>query len=157
MLLRGESTFDEALLLLMERHGYREETYFTFSYSPLPDDADGVGGLFCAVKEETQQIIGERRLRLLRELAAATAECRTAAQVCQSAARCLSEARRDLPFTLLYLADSGGERLNRVAESGIEGDHAAAPGCVDPSRVETNIVVVDVDSADVLNDPPHEG
>ena len=47
----------------MERHGYLEETYFTFAYSPLPDDAGGIGGLFCAVTEETQQVVGERRLQ----------------------------------------------------------------------------------------------
>ena len=38
VLLHGKSTYDEALLLLMARHGYLEETYFTFAYSPLPDD-----------------------------------------------------------------------------------------------------------------------
>lgn len=126
VLLRGESTFDEALLLLMERHGYLEETYFTFSYSPLPDDAGGIGGLFCAVTEATQQVIGERRLRLLREIATATAQCRTPAQVCESAARCLAGAERDLPFTLLYLFGAEGT-LERVAEAGIEGGHPAAP------------------------------
>jgi len=130
VLLRGESTFDEALLLLMERHGYLEETYFTFSYSPLPDDAGGVGGLFCAVTEETQQVIGERRLRLLGEVAAATAECRTAVQVCQSAARCLEHARRDLPFSLFYLAAPDGKRLTRVAAAGIDNQHPAAPETV---------------------------
>ena len=36
---------------LLARHGYLEETYFTWSYSPIPDDAGGVGGLFCAVTE----------------------------------------------------------------------------------------------------------
>ena len=51
VILRGESTYDEALLLLVARHGYLEETYFTFSYSPLPDDQGHVGGLFCAVTE----------------------------------------------------------------------------------------------------------
>ncbi|HKD86604.1 MAG TPA: GAF domain-containing protein [Terriglobales bacterium] len=127
VLLRGESTFDQALLLLMGRHGYLEETYFTFSYSPLPDDAGGIGGLFCAVTEETDQVIGERRLRLLRKIAAATAECRTPVQVCESAARCLSSARRDLPFSLFYLLDADGETLNRVAAAGIDDTHGAAP------------------------------
>ncbi len=126
VLLRGESTFDEALLLLMERHGYLEETYFTFAYSPLPDDTGGIGGLFCAVTEETQQVIGERRLRLLREIAAATAECRTALQVCQAAARCLENARRDLPFSLLYLQEPDGRSLKRVGAAGIDGSHPAA-------------------------------
>ena len=74
VLFHGESTYDEALLLLMERYGYLEETYFTFSYSPLPDDKGSVGGLFCAVTEDTQRVIGERRLRLLREMASTMAE-----------------------------------------------------------------------------------
>ena len=126
VLLRGESTFDEALLLLMARHGYLEETYFTFSYSPLPDDAGGIGGLFCAVTEETDQVIGDRRLRLLREIAAEMGECRTPVQVCDSAARCLSSSRRDLPFSLFYLLGADGETLQRVAADGIDTNHPAA-------------------------------
>ena len=138
VLLRGESTFDEALLLLMERHGYLEETYFTFAYSPLPDDAGGIGGLFCAVTEETAQVIGQRRLRLLREIASATAECRTAIQVCEAAALCLSSARRDLPFSLLYLLDTDGESLQRVAADGIDLAHPAAASRVNLQQDSTS-------------------
>lgn len=130
VLLRGESTYDEALLLLMERHGYPEETYFTFSYSPLPDDEGNVGGLFCAVTEETQRVIGERRLRLLREIAGAMSESRTPSHVCESAAHCLANARRDLPFTLIYLLDADGKTLTKAAETGFTTDHAAAPASV---------------------------
>lgn len=130
VLLRGESTFDAALLLLMERHGYLEETYFTFSYSPLPDDEGNVGGLFCAVTEETEQVIGERRLALLRDIAAATAGGGTPAQVCQSAARPLSLAQRDLPFSMIYLLEADGKTLTRAAESGVPANHPAAPSSV---------------------------
>jgi PAS domain S-box-containing protein len=127
VILRGESTYDEALLLLVARHGYLEETYFTFSYSPLPDDQGNVGGLFCAVTEETQRVIGERRLRLLREIAAAMAESRTPSQVCESAAQCLSTAGRDLPFTLIYLLDANGKTLIKTAVTGFDAAHPAAP------------------------------
>jgi PAS domain S-box-containing protein len=127
VLLRGESTYDEALLLLPERHGYPEETYFTFSYSPLPDDEGNVGGLFCAVTEETQRVIGERRLKLLRETAAAMAESRTPSQVWESAARCLSNGRRALPFTLIYVLDADGKTLTKAAETGFTTAHPAAP------------------------------
>jgi hypothetical protein len=41
-------TYVESQLLIMERNGYPEETYYTFSYSPIPDDDGGVGGIFCA-------------------------------------------------------------------------------------------------------------
>ncbi len=130
VLLRGESTYDEDLLLLMQRHGYLEETYFTFAYSPLPDDAGNIGGLFCAVTEETQKVISERRLRLFREIGAAMAECRTPLQVCRSAAQCLANARRDLPFSLIYLLEPDGNTAKLVAEAGIAAGHAAAPEVV---------------------------
>ncbi len=60
VLLRGEATWNERVLLVMERNGYPEETYFTWSYSPIPDDAGGIGGLFCACTEETQHVLAER-------------------------------------------------------------------------------------------------
>ena len=129
VLLRGESTYDEALLLMMDRYGYLEETYFTFAYSPLPDDQGGVAGLFCAVTEDTQRVIGERRLKLLRETASAVAESRTPAQVCEAAAECLASAP-DLPFSLIYLIEPDGKSLKRVAQAGIAPDHAAAPELV---------------------------
>src|SRR5665213_905276 len=44
---RGEATYDEGLLLFLERHGYPEETYHTFSYSPLPAEGGGIGGMLC--------------------------------------------------------------------------------------------------------------
>lgn len=130
VLLRGESTYDEALLLLMERHGYLEETYFTFSYSPLPDDEGTIGGLFCAVTEETQKVIGERRLAVLREIAAAMAESRTTVQVCQSAARSLVQAQRDLPFSAIYILGHDGKALSRMGEAGVCESHPAAPDLV---------------------------
>ena len=130
VLLHGESTYDDGLMLLPERHGYLEETYFTFSYSPLPDDKGNVGGLFCAVTEETERVIGERRLRLLREIGAAMAESRTLSQVCKSAAKCLATARRALPFTLLYLLEADGKTLTRAAETGFTTAHPAAPASV---------------------------
>jgi len=57
----GEATWDEALLLFLERSGYREETCHTFSYSPLRDDGGRIAGLLSVVAEVTEQVIGERR------------------------------------------------------------------------------------------------
>ena len=73
----GEATWDEGLLLFLERNGYPEETYHTFSYSPLPDDDGAIGGMLCVVTEDTDRVIGERRLVTLRELAALLAAVRT--------------------------------------------------------------------------------
>ena len=66
----GQATWDEGLLLFLERSGFLEETYHTFSYSPVYDDQNRIAGMLCVVTEVTERVIGERRLRVLRDLAA---------------------------------------------------------------------------------------
>ena len=65
--LRGEATWSENLPLVLERNGYREDCWFTFSYSPLRDESGKVAGLFCAAAETTESVLGERRLVAERE------------------------------------------------------------------------------------------
>lgn len=65
----GEAIYQENLKLIMNRYGYDEETYFTFSYSPIVDDGSAYEGLFCAVFETTRQIHAEHTERQLRERA----------------------------------------------------------------------------------------
>ena len=48
-----QATWDVGLLLFLERSGYPEETYHTFSYSPLRDDEGRVVGMLCVVSEDT--------------------------------------------------------------------------------------------------------
>ena len=64
----GVATWDEALQLFLERSGFAEETYHTFSYSPLTDEDGRIAGMLCVVSEETERVIGERRLATLRDL-----------------------------------------------------------------------------------------
>src|SRR5579875_2506332 len=125
-----EGTYDEALLLLMERHGYREETYYTFSYSPIPDDAGRVAGIFCANTDDTRRVIGERQLALLRELAAGTAEARSVAAACALSMRGLGTDPRDIPFALLYLLDHDQRRAALGGAAHIGRGHPAAPEVV---------------------------
>ena len=66
----GQATWSEDLLLPMDRHGYWEETYWTYSYSPLHDDDGIVRGAFTAVQETTEEVVGRRRLAVLRDLGA---------------------------------------------------------------------------------------
>jgi signal transduction histidine kinase/DNA-binding response OmpR family regulator len=123
----NEGTYDEALLLIMERYGYPEETYYTFSYSPVPNDQGGTGGILCANTDDTQRIIGERQLALLRELAARTTDARTVDEACQGAIDALRLNPRDIPFAALYLADHECTKLTLCGVAGIEAGHPAAP------------------------------
>lgn len=57
----GEATWSEDMLLPVNRHGYWEETYWTYSYSPLHDDNGAVQAVFTACTDSTERVIGERR------------------------------------------------------------------------------------------------
>ncbi|WP_310435632.1 SpoIIE family protein phosphatase [Streptomyces sp. 3330] len=111
VLASGESTWDEALLLFLERSGYREETYHTFSYSPLRDDAGAVVGMLCVVSEETQRVVGARRMATLRDLGSDPSVLRTEAETLAFLGRQLERNLADLPFTLTYLLHEDGARL----------------------------------------------
>ncbi|MGE7415738.1 ATP-binding protein [Methylobacterium tarhaniae] len=123
VLRTGEATWDEALLLFLERRGFAEETYHTFSYSPLADDTGTVTGMLCVVSEETERVIGERRLRCLRDLGAGMAAARTVGEVGAVVAACLGEGTRDLPVALAYLA---GDEPTLLARAGTGPDHPVA-------------------------------
>src|SRR5207244_3212846 len=81
--------------------------------------------------DDTQRIVGERQLGLLRDLAASTADARTAADACRRSAAALGGDRRDLPFALVYLVDAERQRLVLTGSSGIAAGHPAAPDTVD--------------------------
>lgn len=61
--LVGEATFHEDLPLIMRRKGFDEQTYFTFSYSPVHDETGGIGGMFCACTETTREVESRRSLK----------------------------------------------------------------------------------------------
>jgi signal transduction histidine kinase/DNA-binding response OmpR family regulator len=125
----NRATWDEGLQLFLERHGYPEETYHTFSYSPLPDDTGAVGGMLCVVTEETVRVIAERRLRVLREFAEAVTSARNTAQVFAALDGSLGRYREDLPFTLTFLIEDEAGPLRLALATGID---AAAPGAGNP-------------------------
>ncbi|BAY23674.1 multi-sensor hybrid histidine kinase [Calothrix sp. NIES-2100] len=129
-LFQNQGTYDEALLLIMERNGYPEETYYTFSYSPVPNDDGSTGGIICANTEDTPRIIGERQLALLKELAAKTADARTFDEACTLSIRCLATNPYDLPFAMIYLVEPEQHCVALAGTCGIERGHLAVPETV---------------------------
>jgi PAS domain S-box-containing protein len=122
----GKATWDERLLLFLVRQGFTEESYHTFSYSPVPGDGGGVGGILCVVTEDTERVIGERRLRTLRELAAASIEqAKSTEQACATAIRTLAANPFDLPFALLYLIDPDGRSARLIDAAGLRPEASA--------------------------------
>jgi PAS domain S-box-containing protein len=132
VLATGEATWDEGLLLFLERRGYPEETYHTFSYSPLADDDGAIVGMLCVVTEETERIIEERRLSCLNGLASDIARTNTRTELVDAVARQLGAASRDLPFALTYLFDEEG-KAKLACASGVNPGHPVAPSVIDPA------------------------
>ncbi len=58
--LRGEASYMDRLPLRMRRHGYDEDTWFRFSYSPVRDEDGTVAGMFCACVEMTGEVLAQR-------------------------------------------------------------------------------------------------
>ncbi|WP_436392334.1 SpoIIE family protein phosphatase [Amycolatopsis sp. MEPSY49] len=105
----GEATWSEDLLLPMNRHGYWEETYWTYSYSPVHDDAGTVRAVFTAVTDTTERVIGERRLATLRELGAQAGIARTVGEACELVAGVLGRAGADVPYSAIHVRGDVGE------------------------------------------------
>jgi len=116
----NEGTYVEEQLLMMERHGYQEETYYTFSYSPIPDDDGKPGGIICYNTDDTRRVIGERELALLRELASRTASARSWVEACVFAMEAFAAGRRDVPFASLHAIDPVTREITLAATAGID-------------------------------------
>jgi PAS domain S-box-containing protein len=123
----GVATWDEGLLLFLERSGYQEETYHTFSYSPIIDDDGRMAGMLCVVSEDTARVVGERRMTTLRDLGTELARASTTAEVSTAARRELGRDANNLPFAAAYLFDDDGATAHLAWTAGIETGHPATP------------------------------
>ncbi|HZZ56714.1 MAG TPA: ATP-binding protein [Opitutaceae bacterium] len=122
----GKATWDEALRLFLKRSGAPEETYHTFSYSPAPNDEGGTGGMLCVVTEETERVIGERRLAFLRELASEFARSNNEEELLAAVEREFTAHPEDVPFAMIYLFSEDGESAALACRAGIDADHPLA-------------------------------
>src|SRR2546428_2633504 len=127
--LAGETSYLENQRMFLDRNGYLEETFFTFSFSPIRDETGGVGGLFHPVTETTSRMLSERRTRL-RDLAARAGKAQTMEEACTLAAQTLAEYELDLPFVLFYLFDTLRKEARLIASAGLQHGTVASPALV---------------------------
>jgi signal transduction histidine kinase/serine phosphatase RsbU (regulator of sigma subunit)/CheY-like chemotaxis protein len=126
VLRTGEATFDQSLLLFVERSGYEEESYHTFSYSPVYDDSGAIAGMLCVVTEETERVIGERRIATLRDLNSVSTAAVDEQEFLVASAWQLAANPRSLPFVCIYTFDGDRSALLK-ATSGVAAGHPVAP------------------------------
>lgn len=129
VLEKGEATWSEDQLLLMARDGYLEETYFTFSYSPIYDESGNVAGVFTAVTETTDKVVGERHLTTLKDLGSYISG-NSEQNIYKKVAKVFDKNQCDIPFSLIYKIKDQGSIAKRIAKSGISAKHPAAPSTI---------------------------
>ncbi len=102
--LAGKSSYFDDLPLIMERQGYPEATWFTFSYSPVQDTSGAVNGMFCTCVETTNRVLGERRQAFQLSLADRLRSLRSPDEVTEAATELLG---RQLGAARCFYADVG--------------------------------------------------
>lgn len=134
---RGETAFLVNQRMFLDRHGFLEETFFTFSFSPIRDETGGVAGLFHPVTELTQQSIAERRLRVLRDVADKASDAKSVNLACEMVIQTLGQHDLDLPFALLYLVEGDGNRAVLKGSAGLQSN-SVFPATIDLKQGNTS-------------------
>jgi signal transduction histidine kinase/DNA-binding NarL/FixJ family response regulator len=134
---QGQASFVDDVRLFMQRGDHLEETYYSFSYSPIRDESGGVGGLFCPSTDTTPKVLGARRLRTLAQLAGGAYAGETTDAACAMVAKELKGNPDDVPFALLYLVNEGGMQVVLKQTVGLgDGSELILPGVVDFKTVQ---------------------
>ncbi len=138
----GQASFVDDVRLFMQRGDHLEETYYSFSYSPIRDESGGVGGLFCPSTDTSPKVLGARRLRTLSELAGGAYAGEMTDAACAMVARELAKNPDDVPFALLYIANPEGTRAVLKQTVGFaNGGELLSPRSVDLTAVKsTNLL-----------------
>ena len=128
VLQRGETVEVKRTLVPLTRYGFMEESYFTFTFSPLRNDAGQISGILQLVTEVTAAVLAERRATVLHELSKQIALARTPQDATRLAIDVLRTCADDLPFVVLYLVDPSDPQRFEVADAtGLAEAHAPFP------------------------------
>ena len=128
VLREGRATWNNEVLLVMERNNFTEETYFTWSYSPVIDESGKVNGVFCACQEDTARVLSGRRLKSLRDLGDRTLErSQSAGEACRAAVHVLAENQHDIPFAAVYFLSEDAQHAILCEAAGLKPGAPSAP------------------------------
>ena len=126
----------EDLLIPVFRAGYLEESYYTYSYSPLLDEEGTVNGVFTVIVETTKQILSDRRLAALTELSSRLGDAKTVDEVYRVTFEILARNPADIPFAALYQLNTAKTQAVLRAQTPIEGGTLSLPLVVNMAEAD---------------------
>jgi signal transduction histidine kinase len=128
---RNEGTYDDSFFFIMERKGYCEEVYVSFSYSPAPGDDGSVKGVFCVCSENTERVINERALQTLRDLGAMAFDGKSLDVIYRNVTDVLGKNNIDFPFAYVYKIENNVSRAIATASTGTDNKQYLLPEVID--------------------------
>ncbi|KAI8912217.1 hypothetical protein DFJ77DRAFT_542014 [Powellomyces hirtus] len=137
---QGIVELNDDRLLLVYRHGYMEETYFTWSYSPVCNGDGSVGGVVTPVIESTAGILYKRRLRTLHALSYQMGKSSSVDVALELAATIFEKECADIPVSGLYIMDAKSRKLILKSTSGVSVPHPSMPVEIPLEHPTTNAI-----------------
>ncbi len=125
----GEGTYIRDQRMFLDRYGYLEEAFMTFSFSPIGVESGEVGGVFHPISESTDKVLGARRTAVLRDVSAGIAKSLSTEELCQALTQRYESMELDLPFVLFYQLN--GNTLRRMGVAGLSSNSRMAPESVE--------------------------
>jgi PAS domain-containing protein len=137
----GEPLNEHDLPMFLDRHGFLEETFFSFQFIPILDDTGHVAGYYQPLIETTKSNLLKRRVSSLVEIGSQAAKARDLETYWNLVLNALAINDKDAPFALLYTtADQPGPDIPGSPELsqyvlrgsiGVEAGHVMAPQALD--------------------------
>ncbi|GAB2552463.1 ATP-binding protein [Spirosoma aerophilum] len=119
---QGEGTYIKDQRMFLDRYGYLEEAFMTFSFAPIRDESGEVGGIFHPITETTDKMLSARRTQVLRDVAALVGQAKTNAEIYTRLASGQPDFALDLPFLLFYELQNEGQQARLISTAGLEAD-----------------------------------
>ena len=132
---QGEGTYIQDQQMFLQRYGYLEEAFMTFSFAPIRDETGGVGGIFHPITETTDKMLSARRTQVLRDLGAAIGRAKSIEEVAKETENKYAEFVNDLPFVLVYQYDQLSEKAHLIASAGTANASQLAIAEIDVTEI----------------------
>ncbi len=148
---QGQGTYIQDQRMFLDRYGYLEESFMTFSFAPIRDESGQVGGIFHPITETTDKMLSARRTQVLRDVATRTAQAKSQQAIYDSMLDAQSLFNLDLPFLLFYELSPDGQQATLVCRCGLLPDEVL-PTDLTELAVESTPWLANLDEVRVITD-----
>ena len=136
---QGEGTYIKDQRMFLDRYGYLEEAFMTFSFAPIRDESGEVGGIFHPITESTENMLSARRTQVLIDLGTAIGKAKSLEQIGIITAEKYADGVLDLPFMLFYKLDKATNTIILISAAGLPTNTELTPQLINLNQKNISI------------------